>query len=79
VFLDRFAGKLPELVIGELAARDADDSRPVWELACKVAMEQRWKKFALGQIPGGPEDDEVEQFDGYGAGRHYCALRYNSL
>ena len=57
------AGQVAEFVVGEPAAGDADDARPVGHLPGGVAVVERRQQLAAGEVAGGAEDDEVERID----------------
>ena len=54
----------------ERAARDADDARGLGELIAHFAVKQRGIEFAIGEIAGAAEDDEIERIDLDDSRRH---------
>ena len=44
-------------------ARSADDAGRIGELIAHLAVKERGKQFAIGEVAGAAEDDEIEGFD----------------
>ena len=61
-----------EIIIGQRAARAADDARAGRDLPLQVAVEQRGQKLALRKVARGAEDHQVKQLHRDDARGHEC-------
>ena len=62
-FHQRFFHGGAKLAAIEMPARDADDPGRVGELFAALAVKQRRIEFAVGQVAGAAEDDEIERIN----------------
>ena len=63
VLLDRLARHVAEVVVGLLAARDADQVEALGERALVGEVVERGQQLAAGEVAGGAEDDQRRRRD----------------
>src|SRR5699024_7174668 len=71
---DRLAGITAIVLVGQLGARGADDARRLGELPRLLPIIEGRQQFALGEVAGAAEDDEIEWLDGNDLAGYLCPL-----